>query len=89
MDQYFLLSGHWRLERGWSSNTEVGVDVIQSKSQLEEIVQPSTTAIRQHQTPYTFGYQYNPSGAGSIRPHAPTHIGDRTFTYDANGNQTG
>ena len=23
------------------------------------------------------------------KPHAPTHIGDRTFSYDANGNQTG
>ncbi len=24
-----------------------------------------------------------------MRPHAPYHIGDRTFSYDANGNQTG
>ena len=23
------------------------------------------------------------------KPHAPTHIGDRTFSYDANGNQLG
>jgi RHS repeat-associated protein len=62
---------------------------IQSKTQLDEIVQPSAVPIRQHKTSYTFGYQYNPSGAGSVRPHAPIHIGDRTFSYDANGNQTG
>jgi RHS repeat-associated protein len=62
---------------------------IQSKTQLDEIVQPSATPIRQHKTSYTFGYQYNASGAGSVRPHAPIHIGDRTFSYDANGNQTG
>ena len=24
-----------------------------------------------------------------MRPHAPTHIGERTYRYDANGNQTG
>ncbi len=36
------------------------------------------------QTTYTFDYQYDP-----VRPHAPTRIGDKRNTYDANGNQTG
>jgi len=26
---------------------------------------------------------------GETQPNAPIHIGDQTYTYDANGNQTG
>jgi RHS repeat-associated protein len=62
---------------------------IVSKHQLHTIVQPSTVAITQKKTSYDFAYAYNPSGLNAIRPHAPTHIGDRTYSYDANGNQTG
>jgi RHS repeat-associated protein len=62
---------------------------IQRKTQLHTIVQPSAQAITQKKTTYDFAYQYNASGLNSIRPHAPIHIGDRTYTYDANGNQTG
>ncbi|MBN1208048.1 MAG: AHH domain-containing protein [Myxococcaceae bacterium] len=40
--------------------------------------------IPQHKTTYGWSYEY-----GSARPHAATHIGDRTFFYDDNGNQTG
>ena len=29
------------------------------------------------------------SGIFCTHPHAPTHIDDRTYTYDANGNQNG
>jgi len=36
-----------------------------------------------NQTTYTADYAY-----GQTQPHAPTHIGDKTYTYDANGNQT-
>jgi len=38
-----------------------------------------------NQTTYNFGYNYNPA----VKPHAPIHIGTATYTYDANGNQTG
>ncbi|MFL6653730.1 MAG: toxin TcdB middle/N-terminal domain-containing protein, partial [Sulfurifustis sp.] len=62
---------------------------ILTKHQLHTIVQPSTTAITQKKTSYDFTYAYNASGANSVRPHAPNHIGDRTYSYDANGNQTG
>jgi RHS repeat-associated protein len=62
---------------------------ITRKNQLHTLVQPSQQAITQKKTTYDWTYQYNPSGASSTRPHAPIHIGERTFTYDANGNQLG
>jgi RHS repeat-associated protein len=33
-------------------------------------------------------YTYNPSGAGSTRPHAPTQVGATTLGYDAAGRRT-
>jgi RHS repeat-associated protein len=62
---------------------------ILSKSQSDVVTQPSGTPIPQKKTSYLFNYAYGPSGTGSARPHAPIHIGERTFRYDANGNQTG
>lgn len=38
----------------------------------------------QKKTTYNMAYTY-----GEEQPHAPTHIGQQAFTYDANGNQTG
>ena len=38
----------------------------------------------QHKTTYDNAYTY-----GDTQPHAPIHIGEQAFTYDANGNQTG
>jgi RHS repeat-associated protein len=38
----------------------------------------------QKKTSYNMAYTY-----GEEQPHAPTHIGDQTYTYDANGNQSG
>ncbi|HEY0736680.1 MAG TPA: RHS repeat-associated core domain-containing protein, partial [Herpetosiphonaceae bacterium] len=40
--------------------------------------------IEQKKTSYDWTYSYD-----GAQPHAPTHIGDRTFRYDANGNQAG
>jgi RHS repeat-associated protein len=57
---------------------------IASKNQNDAITQPSGTTNPQKKTSYLFNYAY-----GSTHPHAPTHIGERTFTYDANGNQLG
>src|SRR5688500_12652864 len=38
----------------------------------------------QKKTSYNFSYTY-----GESQPHAPIHVGDQTYTYDANGNQLG
>jgi RHS repeat-associated protein len=62
---------------------------IISKQQAHEIVQPSGQPITQKKTSYVFNYAYNSSGPSSTRPHAPIHIGNRTFNYDADGNQLG
>ncbi|HEX4962036.1 MAG TPA: SpvB/TcaC N-terminal domain-containing protein [Thermoanaerobaculia bacterium] len=43
-----------------------------------------TTKAKPQSTSYNFTYTY-----GGPQPHAPTHIGDRTFHYDLDGNQTG
>src|SRR2546428_10045439 len=52
------------------------------KNQLHTIIQPSQQAITQKKTSYNFAYAYNPSGANSIRPHAPNHVDVHTYTYD-------
>ncbi|MDQ5826171.1 MAG: HNH endonuclease, partial [Chloroflexota bacterium] len=57
---------------------------IVSKQQSDEIAQPSGKGNVQKPTTYSQSYTY-----GSTRPHAPTRIGDRSYTYDANGNQAG
>ncbi|MFL6138460.1 MAG: SpvB/TcaC N-terminal domain-containing protein [Frankiaceae bacterium] len=57
---------------------------ITSKTQTNDIVQPSGKVVPQKKTTYAYAYAY----AGS-QPHAPTHIGAQTYTYDLNGNQTG
>jgi RHS repeat-associated protein len=57
---------------------------IKAKTQLHTLRQPSGQLITQKKTTYDWAYAY----AGD-QPHAPTHIGERTFSYDANGNQTG
>jgi len=71
---------------------DMGYDTIHnivSKNQLHTIVQPSLQAITQKKTTYNFAYTYNAPGPTSVRPHAPNHIGLRTYTYDGDGNQTG
>ncbi len=56
---------------------------ILSKQQTDSIAQPSGTPITQKKTSYHWLYAY------TQKPHAPTHIGERSYSYDANGNQTG
>src|SRR6266542_2710536 len=57
---------------------------IAHKTQNDTIVQPPRQPIPQKPTTYDFAYAY-----GSTRPHAATHIGTRTYHFDASGNQTG
>lgn len=57
---------------------------IVGKNQKHVRITPGDGSIVQRKTTYDFQYAY----AGP-QPHAPTLIGDRAFSYDANGNQTG
>jgi hypothetical protein len=57
---------------------------IVSKVQYHDIIVSSGKMIKQDKTTYNLAYAYH-----GTQPHAPTHIGQRTFAYDANGNQTG
>ncbi len=57
---------------------------ITRKTQRDETVRNGTPRV-EAKTTYDWAYAYTPA----THPHAPTHIGDRTFYYDANGNQTG
>jgi YD repeat-containing protein len=43
----------------------------------------------QRGTAYAWNYDYNTQVRGAAKPHAPSRIGERTFAYDDNGNQTG
>ena len=49
-----------------------------------KFVKPSGQAVAAKATTYDWSYEY-----GGAQPHAPTHLGDRTYSYDANGNMTG
>ncbi len=58
---------------------------ITQKNQLHEFKgYDETEWSPRNKTTYNWEYQY-----GDTQPHAPIHIGDRAYTYDANGNQTG
>jgi RHS repeat-associated protein len=57
---------------------------ILAKKQSDVVTVAGGSAIPQKGTSYDWQYDY----AGR-QPHAPTHIGNRTFRYDLNGNQTG
>jgi RHS repeat-associated protein len=57
---------------------------ITSKNQTNTITQGSGTPVTQGKTTYSLAYAYT-----GVQPHAPSHIGTQTYTYDADGNQTG
>ncbi len=57
---------------------------IASKDQRHIRTQPSGTEIEQQKTTYDWTYSY-----ASAKPHAPLLIGERAYSYDLNGNQTG
>jgi len=61
---------------------EIGNVVHKSQTHLR--LQKNGKAIVQKKTSYDWSYAYGGSG-----PHAATHIGERTYRYDRNGNQTG
>lgn len=61
---------------------EVG-DIV-AKNQLHQTAPFGGPPTTQTKTSYNWAYTY-----GGPQPHAPVRIGDRTFHYDLNGNQTG
>ncbi len=58
---------------------------ITSKTQLHERKDYDSLewSVRNH-TSYSYNYNYDPAS----KPHAAVHIGEKAFSYDANGNQT-
>jgi RHS repeat-associated protein len=54
-----------------------------AKNQLHQTGNGGKTNVEK-KTTYNWAYAY-----GGVHPHAPTRIGDRTFRYDLDGNQTG
>ncbi|HZJ67916.1 MAG TPA: toxin TcdB middle/N-terminal domain-containing protein [Kofleriaceae bacterium] len=82
-------TGDWQFSPNKRNRYELSlaydtVHNITAKTQNHVVVNPSGSTVTQKPTTYDFSYAY----AGS-RPHAPTRIGDRAFSYDGNGNQTG
>ena len=57
---------------------------ILAKKQSDVVTVAGGSAIPQKGTSYDWQYAYE-----GAQPHAPTHIGNRSFSYDLNGNQTG
>ncbi|MEM9522374.1 MAG: SpvB/TcaC N-terminal domain-containing protein, partial [Pseudomonadota bacterium] len=82
-------TGLWEYQPGKSEEFTLAMSYdtihnIVSKDQLHARVQPSGTRVEQHKTSYDWSYTY-----AAPQPHAPSLIGDRAYTYDLNGNQTG
>lgn len=57
---------------------------LTAKRQIHERIQPGGKVLRQKKTSFDWSYLY-----GGPQPHAATHLGERTYHYDASGNQTG
>ncbi len=75
------------LEVSTSFGDESSCDTIHNitlKDQLHLANTPGGTSITQQKTSYDWAYAY----AGA-QPHGASQIGDRAFSYDLNGNQTG
>lgn len=82
-------TGEWRFSPNKRQDYALSLayDTIHNvtrKTQSDDVINPSGATVPQKPTSYDFAYAY--AGTG---PHQPTRIGDRAFSYDANGNQTG
>jgi RHS repeat-associated protein len=90
-DLYRLTSakGGYQYAPGKTRNYTLGMQYddihnIVGKTQTDAITEGGGKPITQKATTYNWSYIYSGS-----QPHAPTHIGNRAFSYDLNGNQTG
>ncbi|TMQ12501.1 MAG: hypothetical protein E6J91_20700, partial [Deltaproteobacteria bacterium] len=98
VDQAFVYDGLYRLthatgEWRFSPNkrddyalslTYDTIHNITRKTQSHDVTTPGGATVPQKKTTYDFAYAY--AGFG---PHQPTTIGDRAYSFDANGNQAG
>jgi RHS repeat-associated protein len=84
-DLYRLVSAQGTYK---AANDEHTYTLNMSYNSVGGITQKNQAHLRkgqeQKKTSYSLTYSY-----GDTQPHAPIHIGRQTFTYDANGNQTG
>jgi YD repeat-containing protein len=75
--------GHYQ-----GANDEQGYTLSMSYNTVGGITQKTQVHkrkdVEQKKTTYNLSYTY-----GDTQPHAPVHIGDQTYSYDANGNQEG
>jgi RHS repeat-associated protein len=90
-DLYRLVSATGSHQYGPNKSDVYSLDItydtihnITSKDQTNDLIKPSGQAVPQQKTTYAYSYSY-----GGPQVHAPTHIGERSFFYDANGNQIG
>ena len=74
-----------KLERYTLSFGYDGIHNITQKTQAHWL-EINNKRLDQRKTSYDWAYQY--ASAGGAKPHAPIHIGERSFRYDANGNRT-
>jgi len=82
-------TGAWRFSPNKRSDYSLSLayDTIHNitrKTQSNAITTPGGATVPQKKTTYDFPYAYTGRG-----PHAPTVIGERAYSYDGNGNQTG
>lgn len=82
-------SGEWRFKNTKKDKYTLSlaydtVHNLTSKHQVHDVVSNGGATVPQLKTSYQYSYTY-----GGTRPHAPAQIGERAFSYDANGNQTG
>jgi len=82
-------TGEWRFSPNKRNDYSLSLayDTIHNitrKTQSNAITTPGGATVPQKTTTYDFPYAY--AGRG---PHAPTIIGERAYSYDGNGNQTG
>ena len=82
-------TGEWRFSPNKRNDYSLSlaydtIHNITQKTQSNAITTPGGATVPQKTTTYGFPYAY--AGRG---PHAPTIIGERAYSYDGNGNQTG
>ncbi|WP_407334176.1 SpvB/TcaC N-terminal domain-containing protein [Enterovibrio sp. 27052020O] len=89
--QLVSASGDWTSRQGHQERYSLSMSYdsihnITAKNQLHERLPLDGSGWNDLQgTSYDWQYEYT----GSAQPHAASNIGNRTFSYDANGNQTG
>jgi len=80
-----VFTGSQTREERYSLNMAYdGIHNITHKTQVHTVGKPGSTGRTVRATTYDWAYAYT-----GPQPHAPSQIGTRAYTYDANGNQAG